>query len=57
LRAIRTDNYTGAAFIIHPIFTENLILDSSNNPFLLHLTWDYIENNHAVMVGGGRRNW
>lgn len=50
LSATKKVHFKETKFAIHPIFAENLQLDSSKNDFLLNFTWDYLYSNNIIQA-------
>lgn len=48
MRTAKKMHFKDVRFAIHPIFSEHLQLDYSENDFLLNLSWDYLYNNHTI---------
>lgn len=40
-------------FLVNPLFTEYLLLDHHNTEFVLNFNWDYIYDNHHLILGAG----
>lgn len=55
LRAAKRQKFTNVSFAIHPIFTERLQLDYSQNDFLLNLSWDYLYDNHTIQAAAANQ--
>lgn len=53
MRGVGERMFDGYTFIIHPIFTEFLHLNTSNNEFVLELTWEYLYEMEEILSGSG----
>lgn len=49
LNTVGSEGYTKYYFIIHPVFSEYLALDTSGNDLIMHYTWEYLHKMEAIL--------
>lgn len=49
LRGVRGPQFQDNTFIIHPVFTEYLQIDTAGNELVLELTWDYLHTMESLL--------